>query len=276
MIKSILFPLDPSDENKVALDFAASLCKQTKTKLTGLAIVDEPQITAPQPAPPGAGDLHARAVKATLEEANNNAKSLKKSFEKTADNSKIDSQGMILSGDPASEIIRESHKHDLVILAKKTFYKYSTQEDACASLDKILKESPRPSIIAKNNSDIKKVVFATDGSQGSARAIQLFLSLGISKKASICILSVSDKKAISEAKAKLAGEYIQKYGFEPKVNAIESSEKAGNIILSETEKFGADLLVIGAFGVTGLKEFFLGSVTKFILENSSINIFLHH
>ena len=48
------------------------------------------------------------------------------------------------------------------------------------------------------------------------------------------------------------------------------------MILKEAGEQNASLLVMGAYGRPALREFFLGSVTQKVLENTPVPLFLSH
>lgn len=57
---------------------------------------------------------------------------------------------------------------------------------------------------------------------------------------------------------------------------LQSSAEAGKLIQEQVRRLKAGLLVMGAYGQPTLLEFFLGSVTRTILEESPVPVFLFH
>jgi nucleotide-binding universal stress UspA family protein len=60
------------------------------------------------------------------------------------------------------------------------------------------------------------------------------------------------------------------------INADELVEGIGKTILQSALEFDADLIVMGAYGETRLKEVVLGGVTRFMLKHTTIPLFLSH
>jgi nucleotide-binding universal stress UspA family protein len=60
------------------------------------------------------------------------------------------------------------------------------------------------------------------------------------------------------------------------VNADGAGRDAGEVIAAEAKAFGADLLVMGAYGHSRMREFVFGGVTRLLLRNSDIPILLSH
>jgi nucleotide-binding universal stress UspA family protein len=48
------------------------------------------------------------------------------------------------------------------------------------------------------------------------------------------------------------------------------------VILDQVRQYQARLLVLGAYGQSTLREFFLGSVTRTVLQHSHVPLFLYH
>lgn len=276
MIRSVLFPLDPSKENQAALGAALGFVADWNAKLVGMSTIDEVEIASPEPAPIGAGEFHSERVARQLAEAKEQASALLLHFEKQGKKADSFHEGFLTKGDPGQEIIAESYKHDLVYLAEKTYYKYFTQESPCNTGEKVIRHTPRPAIIHKKKGQKNLNVFATDGSAGSARAIQMFVSLGLGQGTPITIISVDSHKETAEKQCENSAAYLRLHGWEPELRPIHSTESADIVILDEMEHLKPDFTIMGAYGVSGLREFFLGSVTKKLVEESSHSIFIYH
>ena len=84
-----------------------------------------------------------------------------------------------------------------------------------------------------------------------------------------------EEKLVSEAKKLLskAIEYARKnYGI-----TIEEKLRIGhpaNDIIEEAEEWGADLIIIGAKGISGLKRLLLGSVAEAVAHHANCNVLI--
>jgi nucleotide-binding universal stress UspA family protein len=50
----------------------------------------------------------------------------------------------------------------------------------------------------------------------------------------------------------------------------------GNALLREADRLGARLLVMGGYSHSRLREFVLGGVTRYVLENAALPILIAH
>ena len=71
--------------------------------------------------------------------------------------------------------------------------------------------------------------------------------------------------------------HLSHHNIKVEVISVEKSAKGiGATILESALEFDADLIVIGAYGHTRLKEIILGGVTKYLLKHTTIPLFLSH
>ena len=57
---------------------------------------------------------------------------------------------------------------------------------------------------------------------------------------------------------------------------VATGVDVGNLLLSRVADIGADMLVMGAYGHSRLREIVLGGVTRHILENATIPVLMVH
>ncbi|HEU5116899.1 MAG TPA: universal stress protein, partial [Isosphaeraceae bacterium] len=70
--------------------------------------------------------------------------------------------------------------------------------------------------------------------------------------------------------------FLRSHGIEA-VSHLETSDRApADVLMDIAAEVNAGLIVAGAFGQPGLREFFLGSVTRSLLPNARVPLFLTH
>jgi nucleotide-binding universal stress UspA family protein len=112
------------------------------------------------------------------------------------------------------------------------------------------------------------VVYATDGSAGS-KAVGAFLArLALAPDDAVLLLGVAPlvegdpERLFAPARAALAGTRAR---VETEVRSGSPSEQ----ILDCAKERGADLIAVGATGLTGLARFFIGSVAERVLRHAA-------
>jgi nucleotide-binding universal stress UspA family protein len=123
----------------------------------------------------------------------------------------------------------------------------------------------------------RKVVIAWNGSRESARAVQD--ALPILERADavhvVCVAQASPGSNLPPG-AELA-RYLGCHGIEASLDNInDSTLSVGDTILGHIKDLGADLLVMGAYGHSRLREFVLGGVTKRILAHTPVPVLMSH
>ena len=125
----------------------------------------------------------------------------------------------------------------------------------------------------------KELMIAWDESQEAARAVHDAMPF-LEYAEDVQIVSVSDK--LEEQKANIIynddlRKHLSHHGINAEViNADELADGIGKTILQCGLEFDADLIVMGAYGETRLKEVVLGGVTRFLLKHTTIPLFLSH
>ena len=76
--------------------------------------------------------------------------------------------------------------------------------------------------------------------------------------------------------AQLAFDFLELHDINSEIHPVSSSEEIDKVILNLAGEVDAGLLVVGAYGQSRLHEFFLGSTTKKMIQESHIPIFMFH
>jgi nucleotide-binding universal stress UspA family protein len=91
------------------------------------------------------------------------------------------------------------------------------------------------------------------------------------------VAMVAEDEASAQAEIALPISYLACHGVkaEPRI-IIDKVRNAGDIILNQFEASGADLLVMGAYGHSRVREFIFGGATRQVLHQANFPVFLAH
>ncbi len=118
------------------------------------------------------------------------------------------------------------------------------------------------------------LAIAWDGTLGAARAAGAALPL-LSRAETVTILTADMEKAGTKPSA--LADYLAEHGITARTWAFLPEEGAlGERLLGEAEAAEADMLVMGAYGHSRLREMVLGGVTQSVTAKAKIPVFMAH
>jgi nucleotide-binding universal stress UspA family protein len=171
----------------------------------------------------------------------------------------------------------EAQQYDLIMLGQQTHFHPETQSGPCDTLHAMLKNTPRPVIaVPEKLAGGNSVLIAYDGSPPAVRSLQAFQELGLRSSQEVHVLCVDPDHVEAARRADRAVEFLRLHEVVASPHAIGSSRSPAQVILAQAGHLGASLLVMGSFGHSTLREFFLGSVTRTVLKESTVPLFLYH
>jgi nucleotide-binding universal stress UspA family protein len=142
-------------------------------------------------------------------------------------------------------------------------------------------ESGRPVIfvpfIQKGGLKLDRVMVCWDGSRAATRAVADSLPfLKKAKLVEVVIVASKPGKGDEIAGADL-GQHLARHGLKVEVKKITSSEiDVPSTILSYAADSSADMIVMGGYGHSRLREFILGGVTRTIIESMTVPVLMSH
>ena len=136
---------------------------------------------------------------------------------------------------------------------------------------KVITDAPCKVLVVPKAARIgyKKIMVATDGSPHANTAVNEAIS--IAKRCGSHLIAVSamrDKSEQEEAKSitGTALEMAKKEGLS--AEALTPTGKSFNVIVETASGMGVDLIVMGAYGKTGIKKLLMGSSTEKVIGNA--------
>lgn len=141
--------------------------------------------------------------------------------------------------------------------------------------------SGRPVIVVpyiqKNGLKLDRVVVAWDGSRNAARAIGDAMPLFRKAKAVEVVIVASERPKSDEVAGADIGHHLARHGLKVEVKRIVATETdVADTLLSHVADTAADLMVMGGYGHSRLREFVLGGATRGILSSMTIPVLMSH
>lgn len=276
MIKDILVNLTSGAESDPAARYAISIAEAFDAHVTGVAFAYDP------PWPPAITDLGgAEILRSLLQKSRDEAQAAATQFEAAAQRSQLSVQTMIpeISLPGAAETFGTlARPYDLVVVKQS-----GNDDDVTAQqmVEAALFNSGRPVLVVpyiqKDGFSVKRVVICWDGSRAAARAIGDSLPL-ISKADNVQVLTViTGKFDENDVTGADVAEHLARRNLRTELMRLPAPDiDVPNAILSHAADMNADLIVMGAFAHSRLRDFVLGGATRGILQSMTVPTLMSH
>lgn len=288
--KSIIFPFSGNKREFLCLEYSFLFAKKFGSQVRIINIIPDPNTAMIAafptigPAVPAFGDFVNDLVKLNEKEKN----VLMAKCQEVAKNHGIrfsDKSKETLSPSAifehktglASQIISDSGRYsDIVIIDRDIEKAGESYSDAIIAS---IFQTGRPTVIIPNSyskeSIAERIVIAWNDSRESSRALASSLPL-LKKAKEVFAINVTDEKKKSSSLDRLVS-YLEIHDIGVEAKAIDSrGGSAGEIILKEAKKVNSDLIVMGAFSHSRIRQMVLGGVTSHMLEKTEIPIIMAH
>lgn len=276
ILRSILVGIDGSAYSAAAVEFGIQWAKKFDAMLVGLGVIDEPTIRQPEPVPIGGSSWKHERDEILVADARRKVEQFLGSFSLRCAEAGVSAKLLEDVGFPSDQVCREAQRYDLILLGKQTHYHFETQQYADETLTKVLKTSPRPVVtVPEALGTGNSIVVAYDGSLQAARTLQVFQSLRLDLSQEVHIVTVHTDHTEAVRHADRAIDFLGFHGIKAQRHVVTASSPAA-VIIDQANQLGAGLLVMGAYGQSGIREFFFGSVTRTLLNETKIPLFLYH
>jgi nucleotide-binding universal stress UspA family protein len=277
MLKDLLVHVPTTQPARPVVNYATSLAAKLGARLDGVAFGYEP-ITA-ELTFEGAAAV-AAVMEMQREQALKNADTALMAFEAEA---KL--QGITYTSRKAAAIPAEAAEtigslarlYDLTIVAQpdgKAAANYNLVPEA------VLFNSGRPMLmvpyIHERAFEARRVMVCWDGKRAAARAVLDAMPF-LSAAEAVNIVAINEDSDATEATAAALATHLARKDIAAKAERLTAERGAiDSTILSAAADRGAQLIVMGGYGHSRLREFVLGGATRGILQSMTIPVLMSH
>ena len=147
--------------------------------------------------------------------------------------------------------------------------------------ERLVLTAARPVLILPNAGDFptigKRIIVAWNGSQEAIRAISNATPF-LRSADKVYVMVVNSETITKEIiQSENMVRYLERLGIQAEVKDLHGIEiDVGNALLSSASDLSADLIVMGCYGHSRLREWVLGGATRTILESMTVPILMSH
>ena len=206
------------------------------------------------------------------------AENAKKALAEASKGASVQPEWTVRDGPALEVMVQRARFADLAIIGQPA----PEESDAVTDFDlpaELVMELGRPVLIVPNKGDYpvigKRVVVARAGTRESRRAATDGLAL-LDPASTVTVLMVNPKNGTATNEADMKAWYAR-HGVNVDVRVVRSTEKeVGAVLRATAAELSADLVVMGAYGRSRLRELILGGATHSMLKHTTVPVLMSH
>ncbi|MEE7490802.1 universal stress protein UspA [Methylobacterium oryzae] len=176
-----------------------------------------------------------------------------------------------------AQLLARARMHDLVVVEQPSRRR---DRPADAYVEDILLGAGRPTLVVPTGwiepARLDAVTVAWDGSAAAARALGDALPLlKRARRVGIVTVQTEAVAGVGEGGDRLV-RHLARHGVEADYRTTFSSVTVVGHLIAEVAQAGSDLLVMGAYGHSRLREAFLGGASRDALRQSGVPVLMSH
>ena len=275
MIKHIFLPISGSASDESAVDSAIALASAHGARVSVLVTTD-----IPSPVYSEVGFAANELISKDYNDAKKSATGLAEKTRQRFQKSGIEAEVSVIDASPANRaktIAAQARYSDVSIMGGRD------NDSASATFESLLMQSGRPVIVVPPGAPLparpRHVVVAWQDSREASRAVHDALPL-LDPGTKLDVLVVGSDGSGGEPGerpgARIA-EILSGLGLSAQVVALPTPEhSAGASLLDYMEASNADLLVMGGYGHSPMRELIMGGATRTVLNGLTKPVFFEH
>lgn len=272
-IRTIMAVADGSPATDVTLATAMTVARKLDAHLDVLHVRPDPATMVPVVGEAMSGALVEQMIDSLSQSAEKRAQQARVSFGRCCEG-QGETRFEIAAGAAPDIVGIRGRLSDLIVTARPGGDDIPTQT---AVLDAALFDTGRPVLIAPAAAPASvadRVAIAWNGSLEATRAVNGGMSL-LKAAQQVTILCIGDDDR--RLPAETLRDYLQRHGVAATVERhVGEPGPTGRLLVEKSLALGADLLMMGAYGHSRVRELILGGATHHVIANGGITVLMDH
>ncbi len=288
-IKSILVAVSDEDASRPALDLGLQVGRRLGAHVQAMHVRTDPSNAVPLVGEGMSGVMVEEMINAAEQQATERAAAARALFDRRR--AELDAPLSVAgagesggfsvawreeTGREEDLVARCARLHDLVVVGRPV---PDNELPSVMTLNAALMEGGRPLLVAPPDAIEhfgRTIAVAWNGSAEAARAMGCAMQF-LRQADQVLVLSAQDQSADPVLAPAEAAAYLARHGVSAEVRGFQSgSSHVGEALDAELRAVGADMLVMGAYTHSRLRQLILGGVTRHMLHHAAIPVFMTH
>lgn len=280
-VRTILVPVDGSESCTIALETAFELAADFGAHMAGLHVRIDPLEAVPFVGEGMSGALVQELIELTEHESAVRAQAARAMFERVQASAGCPSAASPTPGGPSAAwleqagreedaIVRYGRLADLIVVGRTGA---DRGDSAVTAFTMALFETGRPVLVAGETcrAPFRSIVVAWNDSLEASRSVAASLPFlaRASQVTAVCVDEDAGEPALDDLVR-----YLGWHGIAAQRRFIEARGSVGEALVRAAH--GADLLVMGGYSHSRLRELILGGVTRYMLEHARLPLLMAH
>lgn len=285
-IRKLVVPVGPTQAGRWGLEAAFAVGQALGTHVEVVHVRPDPQDSVPLLGEGVSGAMVEELIRLTEREAAARAEAAKQTFEEVCARCGVArTEGVAVAGASTrwvevvgretDVVVAHARLADLIVIGRCRSEADST---AAATLNAALFESGRPVLVIPDAPPPRigmRIAIAWNGSAESARSVSAALPF-LDDAEEVLVFSATTARTSGDAAAGLI-EFLAWHDISALAKAVpEGAGSVGRAVLQAASTARADLLVMGAYTHSRLRELILGGVTHDVLAEARIPLLMAH
>lgn len=273
-LKDILVVVDESAAAAGRVAYAAALADRHGAHLVGLFVTPPLEI-------PGyvIAQLPAEARRIRSEDEDRKAEEMQQMFEQQAVNAGLASRSewVRVHGIATQRVALFGRRSDLIVVGQDN---PDDQEDGRLDVAELVLSGGRPVLVVpyalRKPRHGEHVLIGWNDSREAARAVADAMPI-LESASRVSVLAVDPDQSLGDTPGADIAMHLARHDIAVESASMDSGElAAADILLNRASDLSADMIVMGAYGRSRLRELVLGGVTREILQHMTVPVLMSH